>query len=207
MSSGGVIDDGYAPVIREQKKCKWCNNMDPAQNCNSVADAMTCSFRDPRLAQNTEPVPRRRFKRALSPDKQAELNRILAAKGLPPMQQQPQPHQQQPSDPVQRLIDEEQAQFDAEELLLQQAVGDLDAPTPPPPQSVSDPVTRPNHYARFKIEPIEFCMVNDLPFWCANVIKYVCRWDAKDGIQDLRKARRYLDMKIKQLEGDPNFAR
>lgn len=72
--------------------------------------------------------------------------------------------------------------------------------------STSDPVHRPNHYARFKREPVEFIMENDLPFWCGSVIKYVLRYDAKDGIQDLRKARRYLDMKIKQLEGATDFA-
>lgn len=66
---------------------------------------------------------------------------------------------------------------------------------------------RPHHYARFKIEPVEFIMVNGLPFAIGNVIKYVCRWDAKDGIQDLKKARRYLDMEIKRLEGDPDFAK
>lgn len=72
--------------------------------------------------------------------------------------------------------------------------------------SFSDAVVRPNHYTRFAIEPITFIMENNLPFWLGNIIKYVMRWDAKDGIQDLKKARRYLDMRIKQLEGDPHWA-
>lgn len=85
-----------------------------------------------------------------------------------------------------------------------EAVGDH-TPAPSPPQG--DPVHRPHHYARFEIEPVEFIMKNGLPFAIGNVIKYCCRWDAKDGIQDLKKARRYLDMEIKRLEGDEHFAR
>lgn len=69
-----------------------------------------------------------------------------------------------------------------------------------------DMVRRPKHYTRFEIEPIHFIMVNDLPFWLGNIVKYGLRWDAKDGIQDLYKAKRYLEMKIKQLEGNPKWS-
>jgi hypothetical protein len=70
---------------------------------------------------------------------------------------------------------------------------------------VHDPVLKPAHYARWKMEPIEFISVNDFPFWLANVIKYACRYDAKDGLQDLYKARAYLDIQIRKLEGHDNF--
>jgi hypothetical protein len=66
-------------------------------------------------------------------------------------------------------------------------------------------VYHPNHYARWKMEPIEFIAINDLPWWLANVIKYTMRFDAKDGLQDLYKARSYLDMKIRKLEGHKDF--
>ena len=69
----------------------------------------------------------------------------------------------------------------------------------------TDAVTTPSHYLRFKIEPIKFIEENGLPFAIGNVIKYVCRYDAKDGVQDLKKARRYLDMLIKRLEGDAEW--
>jgi hypothetical protein len=55
------------------------------------------------------------------------------------------------------------------------------------------------------MEPVEFIAINDLPWWLANVIKYTMRYDAKDGLKDLYKARSYLDMKIRQLEGDKRF--
>jgi len=68
-----------------------------------------------------------------------------------------------------------------------------------------DDVNHPKHYSRWKMEPIEFIAINDLPWWLANVIKYTMRFDAKDGLKDLYKARSYLDMKIRQLEGEKRF--
>lgn len=68
-----------------------------------------------------------------------------------------------------------------------------------------DAVNHPNHYARWAMEPIEFIAVNNLPWWLANVIKYTMRYDAKDGLKDLYKARSYLDMKIREQECIPNW--
>jgi hypothetical protein len=51
-----------------------------------------------------------------------------------------------------------------------------------------------DHYKRYAIEPVEFCHRNNLS-WCqANVVKYVVRFKDKGGIEDLHKARHYLDM-------------
>lgn len=68
-----------------------------------------------------------------------------------------------------------------------------------------DNVMHPAHYARWKMEPIEFIALNNLPWWLANVIKYTMRFDAKDGLQDLYKARSYLEMKIREVEGEQRF--
>ncbi len=68
-----------------------------------------------------------------------------------------------------------------------------------------DNVMHPVYYARWTMEPIEFIAINNLPWWLANVIKYTMRFDAKDGLQDLYKARSYLEMKIKELEGVKRF--
>jgi hypothetical protein len=59
----------------------------------------------------------------------------------------------------------------------------------------------PDHYTRFAIQPITFITKNKLEFWQGNIIKDIMRYDAKDGLKDLRKARRYLDEKIAELEG------
>jgi hypothetical protein len=56
-----------------------------------------------------------------------------------------------------------------------------------------------DHYKSFKIQPIEFIYANDIPYTEGNVIKYVCRWKAKNGIKDLEKAKHYIEMLI-QME-------
>lgn len=68
-----------------------------------------------------------------------------------------------------------------------------------------DNVMRPAHYSQWAMEPIEFIAINNLPWWLANIIKYTMRFEKKDGLQDLYKARSYLEMKIAQLEGTERF--
>jgi hypothetical protein len=73
-----------------------------------------------------------------------------------------------------------------------------------------DVVNQPDHYARWKIEPITFIMRNGIEFWRGNIIKYATRagykqYDGKDMIEseitDLQKVQRYCEMRINQLEG------
>lgn len=56
-----------------------------------------------------------------------------------------------------------------------------------------------NHYQQ-AIEPIEYIEANSIPFHEANVIKYISRWKKKNGVEDLKKARWYIDRLI-ELEG------
>ena len=51
-----------------------------------------------------------------------------------------------------------------------------------------------------KIQVVEFCHANQIPFLPGNVIKYVCRYAQKNGMEDLHKAKHYIDLLI-QLEG------
>ncbi|MGV1835226.1 DUF3310 domain-containing protein [Rhizobium rhizogenes] len=68
-----------------------------------------------------------------------------------------------------------------------------------------DNVVLPQHYARFNIEPIRFICENNLNFFQANITKYILRWDAKNGLEDLHKAKRYLEMFIKFVQKDPDW--
>ena len=72
----------------------------------------------------------------------------------------------------------------------------------------SDVIKNPKHYEQYEFEPVSFIMKNELSFWMGNVIKYVMRAGTKentDEIQDLKKAIRYIEMRINQLEGrEPN---
>jgi hypothetical protein len=57
-----------------------------------------------------------------------------------------------------------------------------------------------NHYKDMAIQPVEFILKNGLGFCEGNVVKYVSRWRAKGGVEDLRKARHYLDLLIEDEE-------
>ena len=57
-----------------------------------------------------------------------------------------------------------------------------------------------DHYKDFEIQPIEFILANNLGFIEGCVIKYLCRYRKKNGIEDLKKARHYLDILIEYLE-------
>lgn len=52
------------------------------------------------------------------------------------------------------------------------------------------------HYKWKGIQPVEYAYRNNLGFIESNVVKYVSRWKEKNGIQDLKKARHYLDILI-----------
>ena len=51
-----------------------------------------------------------------------------------------------------------------------------------------------NHYKKHKIQPIEFITKNDLSYCEANVVKYICRWREKGGVEDLDKAIHYIEI-------------
>lgn len=52
------------------------------------------------------------------------------------------------------------------------------------------------HYKQFVIQPAEFCYKNNIPYLEATAIKYLCRWRDKGGIQDLEKAKHFIDLLI-----------
>lgn len=57
-----------------------------------------------------------------------------------------------------------------------------------------------NHYKDLPIQPVQYIHANGIGYFEGNVIKYVTRWRAKGGVEDLKKARHYLDLLI-DLEG------
>lgn len=53
------------------------------------------------------------------------------------------------------------------------------------------------HYKDYKIQPVEFIHANNIPYLEGNVIKYVMRHRQKNGLQDLEKAKHYIELLIK----------
>lgn len=57
-----------------------------------------------------------------------------------------------------------------------------------------------DHYRRKPIQPWDYIVANDLGFLEGNIVKYVTRWKAKNGLEDLRKAQHYLSKLIEVEE-------
>lgn len=67
-----------------------------------------------------------------------------------------------------------------------------------------DPVNHPSHYCLGGIEVLDAIEAWELPYHLGNVVKYIARAGRKDPaktVEDLKKARFYLDRFIKTLEG------
>lgn len=53
-----------------------------------------------------------------------------------------------------------------------------------------------SHYKDFAIQPVEYIHKNKIPFIEGCAIKYLTRWRDKGGVEDLKKARHFIDMLI-----------
>ena len=53
-----------------------------------------------------------------------------------------------------------------------------------------------NHYKNKVIQPWDYIVANDMGYLAGNIIKYVTRYKDKNGVEDLKKARHYLDKLI-----------
>lgn len=62
------------------------------------------------------------------------------------------------------------------------------------------------HYKGAKIQPAHFWMANQLPGAESAVLKYVFRWQSKDGVRDLKKCRHFIQLMIDAYFGPSAFA-
>jgi len=75
---------------------------------------------------------------------------------------------------------------------------------------IKDNVNHPSHYTQGAIECIEAIkeatkgLLGIEAVCTANIIKYVWRWKFKNGVEDLRKARWYLDRLIEEVSTTKN---
>lgn len=59
-------------------------------------------------------------------------------------------------------------------------------------------IISPNYYKRGNIEVTDFILDQSMSFLEGNIVKYLVRHKEKSGIDDLRKARWYLDKLIEE---------
>lgn len=79
-------------------------------------------------------------------------------------------------------------------------IKDISVTTDKEPKTISNVIDHPSHYNRGKIEVIDFIEDQGLSFHLGNVIKYIARAGSKgDKLEDLKKARWYLDRYINEV--------
>ena len=70
-------------------------------------------------------------------------------------------------------------------------------------ESWDDPLTAQvggDHYKNLVIQPVEYITANNLSYLQGSVIKYVTRYQDKNGIEDLQKAIHFVKMIIQEEE-------
>lgn len=63
-------------------------------------------------------------------------------------------------------------------------------------EELKDLVNHPPHYTTWKIEVLEFILDQKMGYMQGNCVKYLSRYPYKNGLQDLEKARFYLNKLI-----------
>lgn len=69
----------------------------------------------------------------------------------------------------------------------------------------NDNIISPNHYASdkgFEVFDVQEAFIHDLKgmaasYWC-NIVKYILRFQRKNGVEDLKKAKYYLEKLIEE---------
>jgi hypothetical protein len=59
----------------------------------------------------------------------------------------------------------------------------------------------PDYYTQMKIPPNVFITENNLEWEVGNAIKYLSRYEKKNGKEDLKKAKKYIDLLMERKYG------
>lgn len=51
-----------------------------------------------------------------------------------------------------------------------------------------------SHYKNMAIQPVEYCHKNRMGGIESSIIRYICRWREKNGLEDLAKIPHYIDL-------------
>jgi hypothetical protein len=111
---------------------------------------------------------------------------------------------------IMKLADDYRAAEDAElcrfalEVAIERAISEsaMDVPEESDKPSALDKQEGGAHYKNLKMQPVEFIHANELGFCEGSVIKYVCRHQAKNGAQDIKKAIHYLELILELHYGE-----
>ena len=87
-----------------------------------------------------------------------------------------------------------------------QETGLLDPALQPYPPIDNNPVS-PQHYQQGNIQVLDFITDQKFSYLEGNIVKYICRYKTKNGLEDLEKADYYLSRLIElQMDEDDRIA-
>ncbi|TXH52591.1 MAG: DUF3310 domain-containing protein [Desulfurellales bacterium] len=101
-------------------------------------------------------------------------------------------------DLLEKIIADEKREEEKAELIKKYGVEIEPTMAPQPPDMVNQP---PHYRAGDTYETIRVIEAWNLGFNLGNAVKYISRWQMKGGVEDLKKARWYLDREISRREG------
>lgn len=107
-------------------------------------------------------------------------------------------------------IRETSPEFKGLETAYDQPVPGAKPQATPVRDTVPDPTTMQvggTHYTKMAIQPMEYAMANKLNALQFTVLKYISRYENKNGLEDLLKARHALDMLIERYKKEHNAIR
>jgi hypothetical protein len=63
-----------------------------------------------------------------------------------------------------------------------------------------------DHYKKHTIQTWDYIASNNLGYFEGNIVKYVSRWKDKGGVEDLRKAKHYIEklIELNTVESEPH---
>lgn len=92
------------------------------------------------------------------------------------------------------LADHERRKADADAFVAKMEAAGVTFETP----------VSPHHYGALSPQPIQVVAAWNLNFYFANTLKYIARFNETDNLDDVRKAKRYLEFFLNSVErGDP----
>lgn len=64
-----------------------------------------------------------------------------------------------------------------------------------------------DHYKKAAIQPVQYTVANCMAPCEMNIIKYISRYKDKNGVEDLRKVRHYIDLHLDTIHTEPEVFR
>ena len=96
--------------------------------------------------------------------------------------------------PLQQVLNRQAMETERKESIRQQIRDSLEK------LKANDRQEGGTHYKGKAIQPWDYIISNNIGYLEGNIIKYVSRWKDKNGLEDLKKARHYLDKLIEEID-------